>query len=80
MNTKIIWNPIQDHHLRMYCDTKNIDIIIWPNWYISQYKQLEKGNVKIINTNIKLEPKQLYQQSEETLWKIFNYLIDRKNE
>ena len=76
-NFKIIWNPLQDYHLRMYLEKKDIDI------FEIKWLLLDWTNFKTFNKMpiiCRLEPKLLYQQNEEILWKIFNFLIDRKND
>ena len=64
-NYKIIWNPIQDHHLRMYCEYKWIFYTISTAGYIV-FENSERW--------IKLEPKSLYQQSNETLEALIEFI------
>jgi len=72
---KIIWNPLQERNLRMYCDYINLYLIITTTWMISYIK---KDN-EMINTGIKLDnTKELEDQSEETGQKLIKFLLDNK--
>lgn len=66
---KIIWNPIEYHHLMTYCVNKWFRFNISDS-YINLYsKDFTEACV------IKIEySKSLHQQSEETLWQIYNFL------
>ena len=67
---KIIWNQIEERHLRMYCESKWYAFAIWSNWKLI-WNRNEEGSY----TEIQLEnSKPLSEQSEETLWQIFNFL------
>jgi len=67
----IIWNDIQDHHLRIYCFNKNIKIE-----YSKQNILFIKNDYWVyINYNY---TKPLHQQNEETFWQIYNFLIKEK--
>ncbi len=65
---KIIWNPIQDHHLRIYCVENGINLIT------NSYWEMATPDKSVI---IKLDMKPLSEQSDETLTKIIN-LINKK--
>lgn len=73
MNRKIdeiIWNPLEFHHLMMYCENKKIKFDI---------KQFCWESEIFINTDriVKLDVKKpLHQQSEEVLKNIFEALIN----
>ena len=72
---EIIWNPLQEKHLRMYCEENLIHMCILGNGYICKIL----SNSSIVNTLIKLDnTKDLYQQSEKTLWEIVEFLINNK--
>ena len=67
---EIIWNPIKEHHLRMYCDEKYkwLDAIsIWQNWDIYQ------PSTQRVITRLDIT-KPLYQQEDEVLENIINFL------
>jgi hypothetical protein len=74
MNRKIdeiIWNPIEYHHLMMYCDkSQKLQFNIFWN-YISIRNLFTRNDSWLIYLNNNLP---LHQQSEETLWKIYNFL------
>jgi len=65
---KIIWNSIEYHHLMMYFEDKIEQTTVRFDMYwrfINEYWEVE----------FRLDiTKPLHQQSEETLWKIFNFL------
>ena len=66
---EIIWNPIQDHHLRMYCEIMWIDITF----------SVHAWSTLLMNTSKKwfdtvLEHKHLHQQNDEILEKIIVFL------
>ena len=64
---KIIWNPLSEHHLRMYCQDKKINIdIVWNG------SVLMWGFELICITE--LDNKDFDNQSEEVYEKIFNYV------
>jgi len=68
---EIIWTPIQDHYLRMYCNKKELNLVITQNWYVLMWW----FELKHITT---LENKSLHEQSEETLGKIVEFLENNK--
>lgn len=64
---KIIWNPIEYHHLMMYCEEKDINMTLFHDWDMIRYfsKSIEDIEVtKLDNT------KPLSEQSEEVYEKI----------
>ena len=69
---EVIWNPLEEHHLRMYCEKKWIEIFIDFEWKVYSFKKelLEPYTLlfKLDNT------KSFDNQSEEVYEKIFNYL------
>ncbi len=65
---KIIWNPIQDHHLRIYCVENGINLIT------NSYWEMATPDKSVI---IELDMKPLSEQSDETLKKIINFLKDK---
>ncbi len=68
---------LEYYHLMMYLKKKDINYVEI-KWLLLDWTKFKTFNKMPIICRLK--PKQLYQQSEETLWKIFNYLIDIKNE
>lgn len=60
---EIIWNGIEERHLRMYCDSKWIE---W-KWFIMEVQTI---------FDILDNTKSLQNQSEETLWQIIDYLTN----
>lgn len=66
---EIIWNPIEYHHLMMYCESK------WIKLSINNYNTTQSGIFFNWNGCCVLDnSKPLNQQSAETLWKIYNFL------
>lgn len=77
----ITWKPwyykLEDYHLRMYCEIKNIDVfeIKWLLLDWTEYKTFKK--MPII---CRLEAKPFHLQKEEIFWKIFYFLNRKVNE
>jgi hypothetical protein len=70
-----IWNPIEYHHLMMYCEEKDLPFCI--SWdYLFTFPDFKEFTLKSkLEIIAKIDyTKPLHQQSEETLWKIFNFL------
>lgn len=65
--TEIIWNPLEERYLDLYCINNWINIIKNSYW---EYQSRDK--VPLFNIDIS---KSLENQTEETLGKIFNYFI-----
>jgi len=62
---RIIWNPLEERHLRMYCENKGIDDILFEtNWFITERNVI----CTLDNT------KSFDNQTEEVYEKIFNFL------
>ena len=64
--TDKIWNPIQERNLRMYCNEKEIFFMIEEDWMLRFHDSFDV--IKLDNT------KDLQDQTEETLWKIVEFL------
>jgi hypothetical protein len=71
---KIIWNPIQERHFRLYCEEKwwafaigSTGKLIWNRNKAGSYCEMQLDNT------LNLE-----QQSEETLLAIYNFLLEEK--
>lgn len=70
----LIWT-LKERHLRMYCENNLIHICILGNGYICKYF----SDSSLINTLIKLDnTKDFDEQSEETYWKIVEFLETNK--
>lgn len=67
-DNEILWNPIQDHHLRMYCEDNKIYFDIDCYWDVNWAVYKEELSIGLDNK------KPLYQQSNETLEKIVEFL------
>ena len=66
---EIIWNPIQDHHLRMYCLSLKLGFNLFEDWKVWLYSPEGKYSLYF-------EPKPLHEQCEEVLGKIYDFLIN----
>ena len=74
----ITWNPIQDHHLRMYCEENKINISINEVWELLEGWNIWNIHLEYQRLDIFLDNKKpLHQQSNETLTKIINFLKDK---
>lgn len=85
----VIWNPLQERHLFMYCESKWVRLLRASNWLLftmsikeSEIKtQKEKlsvlGECKMKVICI-LENQDLEDQSEETGQKLIKFLLDNK--
>ena len=63
------------HHLMMYCEDKNIKLIIQANWVVKNiiyWETFETERYNIVCNLVVNKP--LYKQSDEVLEKIFNFL------
>ena len=69
----IINNPLQERHLRMYCENNKIWLGITESWFLSITNFPENIQLNLDNT------KDFSDQSEEVYEKIFNFLSN-KNE
>ena len=67
-----IENPIEERHLRMYCEKKGMDIQIIGNGIITIYNWPIPLITKLDNT------KSLHNQSDEVIEKIINFLTENK--
>ena len=70
----IIWNPIEEYHLRMYLCNKLTDL---DQYIFTIYWELQEINTdswEYIRTIFKLENKSFDNQSEEVYEEIFNFL------
>ena len=79
---KIIWNPLSEHHLRMYYHTinkKNFNyrkLTINDYWLLRMRYKTDDNSTEIYLDNTK----DFNSQSEECYGKIFNFLNDIKND
>ena len=71
----IIWNPIEERHLRMYCIENQILCSFENSWYIMFVDNRNTPKSHIIEYD---DSKPLYQQSNETLEKIVKFLESNK--
>ena len=75
---EIIWNDLEERHLRMYCSSKwwNCDVqsnnlvYIWKSELWEDDKSIEEWELLYYNSSLSLN-----QQSEKTLEAIYNFLI-----
>jgi hypothetical protein len=66
----IIWNELEERHLRMYCESKNIKYIQYVSWLIELKIRWE------IHKSISMDnSKSFSNQSEDFYEKLYNYLI-----
>ncbi len=75
VHCKILWNPLSLKHLMMYCNEKGINLITQWEWIFSLEKWQKltpKSKLEIVTKYDITKP--LYQQSDEVLEKIFNFL------
>ena len=69
---EIIWNPIEYHHLMMYCE-EDYNLKITPLYIsIAKYKDYTERFIDFNNTL------PLHKQSEEVLWALVEYLSNIK--
>ena len=77
---KIIWNPIQERHLRMYCDRQdNMYFIVTPDWAfqkaIYQNYLMKNNPFKEWKTICDLDnTKDFQDQSDEVIESIVKFL------
>lgn len=65
-----LWNPLEERHLRMYCESKNIYMEIY-KW---QLNILDEGCMNVLFSTEYDDKHSLQNQSEETLWEIVGFL------
>ena len=72
---KIIWNPLEERHLRMYCQKKKQSACSSSYNFLhifNRYWEWQTKNIKIDET------KSFDKQSEEVLWALVEYISNLK--
>jgi len=75
---EIIWNPLEERHIRMYCEEKNIHYNFSNANFINEIKLSNFKILKEIFSIIEDISKFFDNQTEEVYEKIYNYLITLK--
>jgi len=70
---KELWNPLEERHLRMYCEEQWIILKIYDDGWLITYKDWELYEITILDNTHSLQ-----DQSEETIGKILDFLKDNK--